>query len=351
MVALNVLRGVASLVPTLGGATYMGSEKPEGIEEVFKAATGTSGISRASEGLTKEINVKKVADRLKAAGVDPETADKIAQGAIGQFGDAVIGDDEASAIAQDIGRGLEGGKPSGSAMIDFEGIMSLKDKESGKIIPFQKPEKDDEEDPNKAPDPDSLPDIVNLKEEKEKQPRSAFADTYSGKVMESVMKYLNKAGYDSGEYVLGVMETPLEDLEDILKNAEDYIMKPNKITNLEEIQKVYDRETNRPYEGKGSFENYLNRVDKVLNKMDTQVKKIEDKYGEKITNKESFEKFKDDIERFKAVRKDEPAFKQMRKDFHYYLGMINNDLEKLGEKYDEGDKLILDVGQYFEDFY
>jgi hypothetical protein len=107
----------------------MGSQKPEGIEEVFKTATGTSGISRASEGLTKEINVKKVADRLKAAGVDPETADKIAQGAIGQFGDAVIGDDEASAIAQDIGRGLEGGKPSGSAMIDFGG-----EEERGKML-------------------------------------------------------------------------------------------------------------------------------------------------------------------------------------------------------------------------
>ncbi len=129
MVALNVLRGLASLVPTLGGATYMGSEKPEGIEEVFKAATGTTGISRASEDLTKEINVKKVADRLKAAGVDPETANRIAQGAIGQFGDAVIGDDEASAIAQDVGRGLEGGKPSGSAMIDFEG-----EEERGKML-------------------------------------------------------------------------------------------------------------------------------------------------------------------------------------------------------------------------
>lgn len=129
MVALNVLRGLASLVPGLGGATYVGSQKPEGIEDVFKAATGTAGISRASESLTKEINVKKVADRLKAAGVDPETADKIAQGAIGQFGDAVIGDDEASTIAQDIGRGLEGGKPSGSAMIDFGG-----EEERGKML-------------------------------------------------------------------------------------------------------------------------------------------------------------------------------------------------------------------------
>lgn len=341
-----ILRGLSSLIPGLGGAAYVGSQKPEGIEEVFKVATGTAGISRASEDLTKEINIKKVADRLKAAGVDPETANKIAQGAVGQIGEAVIGDDEASTIAQDIGKGLEGGKPSGSAMIDVEGIMSLKDEESGKIIPFQKPEKDDEEDPNKAPDPDSLPDIVNLKEEKEKQPRSAFADTYSGKVMESVMKYLNKAGYDSRESALGVMMTPLEELEDILKNAEDYVMKPNKIANLEEIQKIYDRETNRPYEGEGSFENYLKRVDKVLNKMDTQVKKIEDKYGEKITNKESFEKFKDDVERFKAVRKDEPAFRSMKKDFHYYLGMINDDLEKLGE-----DKLILSVSDYFEDFY
>mgnify|MGYP003109594541 CR=1 FL=1 len=121
MVALNVLRGLVSLVPGMTGAAYVGSQKPEGIEDLFKAVTGTTGISRASEDLTKEINVKKVADRLKAAGVDPETADKIAQGAVGQIGEAVIGDDEASAIAQDIGKGLEGGKPSGSAMIDFEG--------------------------------------------------------------------------------------------------------------------------------------------------------------------------------------------------------------------------------------
>ena len=129
MVALNVLRGLASLVPGMTGATYVGSQKPEGIEDMFKAVTGTTGISRASEDLTKEINVKKVADRLKAAGVDPETADRIAQGAIGQFGDAVIGDDEASTIAQDIGKGLEGGKPSGSAMIDFGG-----EEERGKML-------------------------------------------------------------------------------------------------------------------------------------------------------------------------------------------------------------------------
>ena len=129
MVALNVLRGLASLVPGMTGAAYVGSQKPEGIEDMFKAVTGTTGISRASEDLTKEINVKKVADRLKAAGVDPETADKIAQGAIGQFGDAVIGDDEASTIAQDIGKGLEGGKPSGSAMIDFSG-----EEERGKML-------------------------------------------------------------------------------------------------------------------------------------------------------------------------------------------------------------------------
>lgn len=135
MVALNVLRGLASLVPGLGGAAYVGSQKPEGIEDVFKAATGTAGISRASESLTKEINVKKVADRLKAAGVDPETADKIAQGAIGQFGDAVIGDDEASTIAQDIGRGLEGGKPSGSAMITVEDPFDIK-KEAEKLRDF-----------------------------------------------------------------------------------------------------------------------------------------------------------------------------------------------------------------------
>ena len=247
MVALNVLRGLASLIPGLGGAAYVGSQKPEGIEEVFKAATGTAGISRASESLTKEINVKKVADRLKAAGVDPETADKIAQGAIGQFGDAVIGDDEASTIAQDIGRGLEGGKPSGSAMIDFGGIMAMKDKESGKIIPFQKPKKDDEEDPKNTPDPDNLPDMINLDEEREKEKNkvSLFADTYDGKLMESVFRYVVKAGiYDTREAMLGVMNTPTEQLEDVLKKADPYYLKPDNIMTLDELQKIYDRDTN-----------------------------------------------------------------------------------------------------------
>jgi hypothetical protein len=52
MVALNVLRGLASLVPGLGGAAYVGSQKPEGIEEVFKAATGMgSGLSKLSDRL------------------------------------------------------------------------------------------------------------------------------------------------------------------------------------------------------------------------------------------------------------------------------------------------------------
>ena len=125
-----ILRGLSSLIPALTGAAYMGSTKPEGIEEVFKSATGMgTGISALSDSLTKETNVKKVADRLKAAGVDPATAEKLAQGAIGTFGDAVIGDDEASAIAQEVGKGLEGGKPSGSAMIDFEG-----EQERGKML-------------------------------------------------------------------------------------------------------------------------------------------------------------------------------------------------------------------------
>jgi hypothetical protein len=135
MVALNVLRGLASLVPGMTGAAYVGSQKPEGIEDMFKAVTGTTGISRASEDLTKEINVKKVADRLKAAGVDPETANKIAQGAVGQIGEAVIGDDEASTIAQDIGKGLEGGKPSGSAMITVSDPFDIK-KEAEKLRDF-----------------------------------------------------------------------------------------------------------------------------------------------------------------------------------------------------------------------
>jgi hypothetical protein len=81
MVALNVLRGLASLVPTLGGAAYLGSQKPEGIEEVFKAVTGTSGISRASEDLTKMITVsdpfdiKKEAEKLRD--FDPVLFDEV----------------------------------------------------------------------------------------------------------------------------------------------------------------------------------------------------------------------------------------------------------------------------------
>jgi hypothetical protein len=176
MVALNVLRGVASLVPALGGATYMGSEKPEGIEDVFKAVTGTSGISRG-----------------------------------------------------------------------LEGIMSLKDKKSGKIIPFQKQEKDEEEDPNRAPDPDSLPDMVNLDEEREKEKNkiSIFADSYDGKLMESVFRYVVKAGiYDTRDAMLGVMNTPMEQLEDVLKKADPYYLKPDNIMTLDELQKIYDRDTN-----------------------------------------------------------------------------------------------------------
>ena len=176
MVALNVLRGVASLVPTLGGATYMGSEKPEGIEDMFKAVTGTSGISRG-----------------------------------------------------------------------LEGIMSLKDKESGKIIPFQKSKKDDEEDPKNTPDPDNLPDMINLDEEREKEKNkvSLFADTYDGKLMESVFRYVVKAGiYDTREAMLGVMNTPMEQLEDVLKKADPYYLKPDNIMTLDELQKIYDRDTN-----------------------------------------------------------------------------------------------------------
>lgn len=127
-----ISRGISSLAPLLMGGAYTASQKPEGIEEVFKSAIGMdTGFSKLSDSLTKETNVKKVADRLKAAGVDPATAEKLAQGAIGTFGDAVIGDDEADTIAQEVGKGLEGGKPSGSAMIDFEGIQSLVDTPSG----------------------------------------------------------------------------------------------------------------------------------------------------------------------------------------------------------------------------
>lgn len=125
-----ISRGISSLAPLLMGGAYTASQKPEGIEEVFKSAIGMdTGFSKLSDSLTKETNVKKVADRLKAAGVDPATAEKLAQGAIGTFGDAVIGDDEADSIAQEVGKGLEGGKPSGSAMIDFEG-----EQERGKML-------------------------------------------------------------------------------------------------------------------------------------------------------------------------------------------------------------------------
>jgi len=75
----QVLSGLGSLVPILGGAAYMGSEKPEGIEEVFKAATGMgSGLSKLSDRLiTVEdpFDIKKEAEKLRD--FDPVLFDQV----------------------------------------------------------------------------------------------------------------------------------------------------------------------------------------------------------------------------------------------------------------------------------
>lgn len=75
----QVLSGLGSLVPILGGAAYMGSEKPEGIEEVFKTATGMgSGLSKLSDRLiTVEdpFDIKKEAEKLRD--FDPVLFDQV----------------------------------------------------------------------------------------------------------------------------------------------------------------------------------------------------------------------------------------------------------------------------------
>jgi uncharacterized protein YutD len=123
----------------------------------------------------------------------------------------------------------------------------LKDKDNN-IIPFPKttedklPEKDPDEDPEIPPS--GIGEALDLIEERKKKEsqRSAFADTYKGQVMKSVFEYLKKAGYDVTDSILAVMESPFEDVENVLKNAEDYILKPNKIANLEEIKKQYTQD-------------------------------------------------------------------------------------------------------------
>ena len=234
----------------------------------------------------------------------------------------------------------------------------MKKDNDGKIIPFPETtgNKTPDKEPDKDPDipPSGIGEVLDLMEERKNKEKpkgkSLFAETYDGKVMENVFRYFTTLGEDVRQTLLGVMNTPIEDLEEILKKADPYVLRPNKILDLNQIQEIYSKETNRPYEGEESFENYLIGVDKTIDKIENNLNKIENKYGKKITDKESFKGVKSDLEAFKNAREDESRFRSLKKDFNYYVNKMSDDLEKLGEKYDEGDKLIKSVADYFKDY-
>jgi len=236
--------------------------------------------------------------------------------------------------------------------------LMKKDNEEGKIIPFPKAtdNKTPDQEPDKDPDipPSGIGEVLDLMEERKSKEKpkgkSLFAETYDGKMMENVFRYLTTLGEDTRETLLGVMNTPIETLEEILKKADPYVLRPNKILDLNQIQEIYDKETNRPYEGEGSFENYLISVDKTIDNIENNLNKIENKYGEKITEKESFKGVKSDLEAFKNSREDESRFRSLKKDFNFYVNKMSDDLQKLGEEYDEGDNLIKTVADYFKDY-
>jgi len=234
----------------------------------------------------------------------------------------------------------------------------MKKDNEGKIIPF--PETTSNKTPDKEPDkdpdipPSGIGEVLDLMEERKSKEKpkgiSLFANTYDGKVMENVFRYFTTLGEDVRQTLSGVMNTPIEKLEEILKKADPYVLRPNKILDLNQIQEIYDKDTNRPYEGEGSFENYLIGVDKTIDNIENNLNKIENKYGEKIANKESFKGVKSDLEAFKNARKDESKFRSLKKDFNFYVNKMSDDLQKLGEEYGEGDKLIKTVADYFKDY-
>ena len=133
--------------------------------------------------------------------------------------------------------------------------LMKKENEEGKIIPF--PKATDNKTPNQEPDkdPDIPPsgigevlDLMDEKKEKEKDPEgSLFADTYYGKLMESVYKLSRATGYDFKDAFGSIMNTSVKELEETLANADDYFIKPNKILNLDQIKNLYDEKSGKKF--------------------------------------------------------------------------------------------------------
>tara|TARA_R100000005_G_scaffold96176_2_gene81207 strand:+ start:1204 stop:2196 length:993 start_codon:yes stop_codon:yes gene_type:complete len=130
----------------------------------------------------------------------------------------------------------------------------MKKDNDGKIIPF--PETTGDKTPDKEPDkdPDTPPsgigEVLDLMEEKKSKEKpkgiSLFAETYDGKIMENVFRYFTTLGEDVRQTLSGVMNTPIEQLEEILKKADPYVLRPNKILDLNQIQEIYDKKSNLP---------------------------------------------------------------------------------------------------------
>jgi len=110
----------ASLVRSILGAAPIANaeitaEDLKSFEEDLK-----SFESSKAPNFNAGMNVDKVKKKLIEMGVSEPLADELASRSVGDFDDAVIGDDEAQDIAIQVGAGLEGGKPSGSAFISID---------------------------------------------------------------------------------------------------------------------------------------------------------------------------------------------------------------------------------------
>ncbi len=131
----------------------------------------------------------------------------------------------------------------------------MKKDNDGKIIPFPEttggktPDKEPEKDPDIPPS--GIGEVLDLMEERKSKEKpkgmSLFANTYDGKLMENVFRYVTVTKqYSVREALSGVMNTPIEQLEEILKKADPYFLRPNKILDLDQLQELYDKETNQP---------------------------------------------------------------------------------------------------------
>ena len=147
---------------------------------------------------------------------------------------------------------------SGSMYMSSEAPQAIeylmKKDNDGKIIPFPETtgSKTPDKEPDKDPDipPSGIGEVLDLMEErksKEEKGKSLFADTYYGKLMESVYKLARATGYDFRDAFGSVMNTSVKELEETLANADDYFIKPNKILNLDQIKTLYDEKSGKKF--------------------------------------------------------------------------------------------------------